>query len=619
MDASQWAATRYRLKQWRLFTAEVDGQPWFHELTRRTMWSDVLEPFQRSASTRKALTSIADYEKREENLPYYLCMDLARLGKHDTEFTDRHEALTKVLTSSPEETALLAACIELAEPGDANSAFDAVHVVGHARAGFGVSGNLLTALRSLNAQELIVVREAEKAIIVVPFWPSALARAGTIGKAAHELRRLPVPRLATTIFDFEIRPLLGDFIEAGYGIGRHNFVNLARKLSEAPRDEESKTIRWHARKPAIILNARVGELWLFGHIRFETEEQRDEVLRNLDKYANPNAIPGPMRITAAYAWPQTTPVQSMRLVTAAELLVKERFGGDHATRRSKTLPAPESLREELQARQALHYVARDVASPLEREILDLNRDRGFAFATTEGSAVIAEINGRSSLDDLSANGGPVPDFWKRIELHDQLNLDGAQSIGRIVLRSNPTPANPIPEALHQFENTLHAFNRAQTLRAQQPRIIVPWDAERIRGLLLAAMRRRASDAQALLDADLFPHIDPPSLHECLFVVLNTEGPTGALYMPSGHLLWMSAPREHDSEVRVWVQGEDDVPVTTPADFAERLGLHEDDLPGQYYGSSILPGPIAHLLGYRHDSVRIDVPRARRSDAGYPIR
>jgi hypothetical protein len=78
-------------------------------------------------------------------------------------------------------------------------------------------------------------------------------------------------------------------------------------------------------------------------------------------------------------------------------------------------------------------------------------------------------------------------------------------------------------------------------------------------------------------------------------------------MPRGYAFCVSLPAETESCVRLRLLAPDENPVNTPIQLAHSLGLNEDDLPHDVYDTGILPHPVSRLLGYRYDSIRIDVP------------
>ena len=92
---------------------------------------------------------------------------------------------------------------------------------------------------ALSIAGLMHVASNEHSAVAVPTWGSETAVQVILGRAAGELRRIPVAELATAAFESMIRPRLGPFDAANYGVGAPSMASASEGIASfhrRPRD-----------------------------------------------------------------------------------------------------------------------------------------------------------------------------------------------------------------------------------------------------------------------------------------------------------------------------------------------------------------------------------------------
>ena len=257
MDETTWAEMRARLLQARIFIATIGEQPWFHELRRQAIWTQ-LDIAMRETAADAAVADLA--ERFEATQEPELLVALAMIARDSPQVMSQ-PSQQAALDASADEVAIAAAVLELSEPGPPGARQPLFHVVGdsllvYARDVFGgADDTLLDALTRLKERDLLAVVSNESASIVIPSFDVDTARI-LAGRAGAELRRMPVPQLATAAFNSTIAPRIGAFDAARYGLGGPSAAELAQDARVAAlRSSSSQAWRTYHAPPLVVVRA----------------------------------------------------------------------------------------------------------------------------------------------------------------------------------------------------------------------------------------------------------------------------------------------------------------------------------------------------------------------------
>lgn len=604
-DEAGWSLLEGRLQDERMFATIVNGRPWFHELRRRALWSDVLSDEQRTISAKFALARIVDQVDRDGHLSLTACMDLARLSAESEEFLDEHANLREALDVSPDALGFLGAVMELSEPGSEYEAVGVEAAIRHAREAFGVADDLLPTVRSLAEGDLVYMVENEQAAVVVLTWESAMARFAVAGRLAQLTNRTPVPRLATATFQIELGPRLGQFESAAYGVGHPSLTTMSKSLKDTLVERDGQHVAFLPERPGALVRMRVGSIDLYAGVLFADQGQRDAASQALSGLSDPHFYGQHFEVSSVTAWPQQVPLPSMRFVNAAALVSGVKFGGDHGSTLGYEHPIVSDLREETEITRRTYAVIRELASPMERSVLDLNRERGYLYGRDERGALIAEVANGDSVVEIEITDAPHPWFgpqspFAALQMEQAAGLLSNQHVTHTVFRSAGTAQDPVPDIIKTIEKKIREYNRAQRTGL---RVEVRLDQEGITEAIQVAQDQRSNDAAALLAAGVLNTRDPVSLFQDLYVAIN-PGPEreGWVTGAEGHLFYVRAAAVDRNSVRVRVLDDDDEFICTPEQLAASMGLVHGAIPIDSYTSGDLIGGLAGLLGYARDAV-----------------
>ncbi|MBU1801524.1 MAG: ATP-binding protein [Actinobacteria bacterium] len=521
MEPEEWAAQERYLQRARILVTNVNGLPWFHELGRRAIWFNVLSPRQRELSSRRSLDLFTTADV--QTLTLQNSIDLVELVRADPEFAGAQSGVTEVLALDDSELGVLAAVVELFEPSS-NTALNLDAVLRHARHRFEAGGDLIPVVRGLSDRGLLEIEETQDYAIVVPSLESAAAYLTAVGRMATRLPRVPTDALATRIFDAGLRPLLGSFAIAQFGIGALSATELSGRLKDAEWVEEDQVRRRHDR-PGLIIRARLGELGLFAAVNFEVALDRDAALESLGAAAVGEVLGEPFVIDFLEIWP-SPPLPEFRIASAVEVATGHDFR--RRSGRDGALPAPRSVREMLSLHMRSAGAIRDILSPLERDALRLTRTLGFAYALLDGGYLLrADIQGWDKVVEVDLN----PDFGQAhmfSNLERQLDLGPLDSLSSVHW-GGITPTHPIPTLVEDSVKRLKAFNAEQS----RTRLTVPMDDTALTKVLQDALDRRTRDAHALIEAGVLPPADRAlGRSHCVLVTPDSAHP-GRLRRPHG--------------------------------------------------------------------------------------
>jgi hypothetical protein len=278
LDATVWGEIQDRLWRARIFSVEVNGQRWFHEQRRQYLVNEVLgadERAQASAQAVQALHTVVRADGMVERLS-----ELATLAAAAIPLLQADDHLAAAVALEPDELALAASLLELIEPTDPAMRGDIL--VDYARSVVGARGDLIEALRRLGQRKLVVVvQDASGATAAAPTWGSELAANAVAGRAVRELGRLPVARAASAVLDLEVRPRVGAFIAAEYGLGRPSMGKLSDMATGLRRPSPGFIGSFDLGSNLLVRGDYAGR-GFYAAITFPSASERDAARQRLD-------------------------------------------------------------------------------------------------------------------------------------------------------------------------------------------------------------------------------------------------------------------------------------------------------------------------------------------------
>lgn len=593
-----WGLLEGRLVERRIFPTKVNGHPWFHELGRRAIWDEAMTTAQREASAhRAAATILAGVTERGATIQELL--DFARLLPFAAALVQQHEGVERCLQLSLDELAIHAALLELTEPQQPGLTVNAV--VSHARQTFNRQGELETAMRALAEAGLLALAEREDAAAVVGIWPSLAARLIVQGRATAEFGRALVPSVASVTFDQLLRPVIGGFARAAYGVGPSRLSNMSRALREFDFDRESSIVEIHERS-GVIARAKWGEVPFHYAVTFDNTGERDNALARVVNLNVPNFFGNTFRITSVHRWPHPVPIAARRYIDGAELCspnVKPSHVG--SSYGNVIGPARSTLKEHLYVRLAARRTIASIATPLEREILELDDLRGYIYFEDERGYFIGEVAGLDDVRVIPPADKPFAPF-ARDRMASAAGLSPNHEILRITMHGGGRQLGcPVAAVLDETYKGLKTFNSHQ----RHVKHILPLDEEAVRQALLDATNDRTRIAKAFIDAGLIAEPDRSLLHNTLRVVVRPGVErVGFVVGAQGSISWNQHPSDHN-EVELALTEVDDDAHWSDGHFQRQFGLNPQE-PLSVVHSDLIYG-LERLLGYDFGFVQPALP------------
>ncbi len=391
------------------------------------------------------------------------------------------------------EIAVAASIMELSEPGS-RSPVDAEAVLLHAREAFGARGDLAAALRSLYDRGLVGVQSGPTDAALMPSWAGDHAGLVIAGRAARELGRVPVPRIATAVFEGYLRPRLGNFTHVQFGVGRPRLADLSKSAFDLHRRRQGTVLMLGRRAPSLLLRADYQGVPVFAAAAYPDAAFRNQAIAEIGQLtAEAPGQPVTARLVRAFPLPR---VPCRRFLRAYERLtgtaIGSPFGMLAATlRRDSAIPASAWA----QTQAAVFAFARRAASPEERLAFDLDEPVGVIYAT-EAGCLIAQVYNDSDAKQVKVSAadnfaGP----FSRFQLAHAAGLRTDQRLGRITY--TPSPGlydDPVVATLLRISIQAAAFNQHQDLLA------INAEQAALQNALTQAAEREAADALGLAAA-----------------------------------------------------------------------------------------------------------------------
>jgi len=557
-----------------------------------------MSPAQRESSAGAAIDVILQKVEDAKSSTLQEAIDVARLFPGSPVAAEQREGVQAVLALPMDQLALYGALLELTEeqsPGLSPSA-----VVQHARQSFRCSGDLEGQLRGLQDVGLIALAEDPQAAVVVGVWPSTASRMVLVGRVAEELGRHLLPRAATATFEHLLRPRIGHFHHAMFGVGDPDLVERSSTLREMDFDRDSETVQIHQRF-GIIGRGRWGGIAFHYAFNFDQMEDRDRAQTALYGFVEERYFGDTFCMDTVVAWPRAEPLPELLLVQGA-LLATARHAATNLAFDLKVEMAPSmpSIEDHLRAKLAAQSVLRRMADPFTTQVLRLEQANGYVYFRDGDSVLVAETRGHPAVIEISPVREPFAPF-ARTRMAAMADLPHDASIGRMTLYSGGLTKDPLATALDDCRKRLKAYNDQQRYARKSLLLDVPSLTRELSEVLDA----RAQVATAFLEEGLIadPHPEGPFRHLRLLIRPGKQQ-IGLVPGAHGTVTWTSEPAAAN-RVDVEVATSSEQAGWELEDFRLRFRLEGDEL--HTYSHSVLIGGLAKLLGFADNRVSIDLP------------
>lgn len=505
----QWGEVQERLVEAGIFTTQVAGEPWFHEQRRKSIWRSISDAERRDAASR-AFTELKQALIRTRVVNPDIIIALADIATSVPDVITTESKAKEVAKASLDEIAVLAAVIELAEaamPDEVLTVFGGP-VLAHARSKFGLDADLTPALISLCSKDLLFQRTSDDASVVVPLLdPLAVYLAA--GRAGRDLGRLPIPRLATNVFEAAIRWRLEPFTRCVYGVGVPSAAEInARLLAEERSSKPGQII--FTRGPSrniLVLQLNLGSEQLYYGAEFATADDRDQAMERAQALES-KLFGHNVDLVREYIQPKTT-VAARRFLIAAERVLDTRLGSPES-RPSLGISTGIEIEDPKPALNLaeMFRIARSMCTEDERIAFDLLDRRRIAYLSSGEDLLTVEVFGNEDgvvdLENVLDPAGPR-DFFRRgpyasFELDRALHIKPGERVGTTRYRS-ANSAYGVLDGLFDLCRRASNYNKFQ----ESKRVAIERDSLPV--LLNEAASRTYRDAQLL--ASVLPRTDKP--------------------------------------------------------------------------------------------------------------
>jgi len=479
-----WATVVEELQLSRIFSVEVNGQPWFHAQRRAFVLHDCLSPAQPSEAAAAAAELVW------ENLALFDFAGLvtyAELVGLSSQLQREQPNLGAVMGLSDAALAVAASLLELATD---KMIVDADSLFGHALRFIERIDDPAAVLAELDSASLVGTRTFGNGsdVIIGARW-DAFTGALITGRAWLKFGKQAVPQLATLAFDLAVRERLGAITEAQYGIGNLTIGGLARVAGGA----QPSAGYVNRRQPAcnlLLLGLLLGDVSFYCVARYANDDDRAEAEDALRGLVAETAI-GEVRLTAVERHP-VEPVPS-ELFTSALF----RATGERSTISDEIdLPAPEGVGDAdlAERRIATARLLRAHSSELEEITLEL--DRGYVLAWNAGAdfwdECVVRIDGADEQRHVPSLEASLVDPYEAVRARQALALKPQdQYRGRFTRWREESRREPIAAEVSYRRRLSGMFNSAQRMLA------VNVDERYLQPLLEDAFRRELEVARAM--------------------------------------------------------------------------------------------------------------------------
>jgi hypothetical protein len=590
-NPAAWGETEDRLREARIFSVEVNGQPWFHEQRRRYLAERKLGVDERATASAEAVQALkAHIDETDETERFG---ELAEIVSHATTMLDENEQLRAAVDLDPAQLAVCAALIELIEPNmDPGPVVEGDQVLRHARRVFGVNG-LVDALQSLGESSLVLIASQGRTTAVVPTFNDPLVAGVILGRAQTTLPRTPVPGAAGAAFATLVKPALEPFRISGYGIGAATLEHLGDETLALRRRLGGGAASRDAMGANLLLRADYGGRPFYAHACFDDQRDRDAARARLIGL-RADVFDQTFTVVDAVAHP-SAPVPAARFLRAADRLAAG-FKIDARSQRATRERAPALTRSEsLDQRVRAMSVIRELCTTEERYAYRIEQPVGYLYSADGEARMTAEIiGGRQRAEEaqhLLELDLSTPYWTYRVEQQGELAEN--EHVGIVNYGMGRSPTNdPFAELLTDLAKRAAAYN------STQPHLSLPLDAT-LAEHLERSLRRSLSDARTLHESGLLgTDLDPPPVYDWVVQVAYGDRSGPFAFFATADAAAFPSDGADDSVTFEIVQ--------SLAPMGERV---QDDRPATWSRGEA-QSVLASLLGHREEDLRLLHTQAR---------
>lgn len=503
MEPAAWAATEGLLIDSHIF---VPGNPpWFHDQRRRLLRQQVpdgaLVGYLKAAGAQ--LVAIAE---AATVVPADALMQYAEIGDTLVSLGAADPPASMVAQLSDDALAVLGAIIELAD--GVSRGIDGEQALLYARQAFRCIGDPSAALTELCEAGLAVATSNEYRTVVVTNFGSVEASLYASAKVGSRLGRIPLPRIASLVFNSRLKGPLGPFASAFYGIGDPPLGELAKQSVELQiRPPLMQQVRPDRRKgPSLLLNGLFGDTPFYAAVAYENQHQRDSALTELKALPSKPIFGRPVMLTSVAAQPDA-PLPARRLVRAFERVLGFPIGNIinsfDVTVQGDKIPRHDAIQQQLEATNLLTKLSNE----RERQVTGRNAPQYglLRWVASDGNgeltAVVANAQGIITLKEIPS---PVLQRFDRAALAQLAGLQPHQVIGFTQIRggrqSQVTDMQLAVNEVVRHSRKIVAYNQ------HQPRLQLPADLDSLQALIQDQLDAR--EAMAGVIADSFGRVLP---------------------------------------------------------------------------------------------------------------
>jgi hypothetical protein len=606
LDTAAWAVVEQQLWNARILAVEQDQNRWFHELRRRYLWQEIMTEPQRRDAAEVAVTELLALMRDSGAVDPALLVEFARLLPLAGGLLAAEPDTRSMVEAGVAEIAVTASIMELSEPGS-SSPVDAEVVLLYAREAFGARDDLVAALRSLFDRGLVSVQPGPNGVVLIPSWADEHAGMAIIGRAARELGRVPVPRVATAVFQAYLRARLGNFTHLQYGVGHPGLADLSKSAFDLHRHRQHNVLMLGRQAPGLLLRADYQGVPVFAAAAYDGAAARDQAIAEIGQLTTQDpGQPVTAHLVRAYPLPR---VPCRRFLRAYERLTGTAIGSPlgmlaEIPRLDRPIPASEWA----QTQAAVFDFARRATSPEERLAFDLDEPVGVIYVTESG-CLIAQVSNDSGAKRVQVSAAEnLAGPFSRFQLAHAAGLRTDQRLGRIIFTADSgLYDDPVVTTLLQVSIQAAAFNQHQRL------LTINAEQTALQDALTQAAEREAADALALAAAlpagESHRKISSRTTYVLLWTDEQHTKPRARQHLAAR---WGYIDHEHGTsqEVRVVIQSPTDRDYqygNRRAFLQQAFGLQPEELDTIDWSVDDAARTIAGMLGFTTTDICLQHP------------
>lgn len=582
MTLIEWSGVRDRLLEARIFSVTVDGSPWFHERRRLLLWEKIFSEDDRHVIAEEVSQPLVDWINEGDSYDTSLSLALADLAPLAESLRSAVPSIQVALDLTRLELGQVFALLELME---SDSGISTSMIIDYARRILHLTGDAVAAIERLNQNRVLLSVTAGDNSVSILTSPNRETTAVLLGRCVREFGRIPLGRAATSVFEVSIRPRMGSFLTARYGIGRPRLGNDYRNFTESggrPTYPPALSLRGtHGARPFYLTASFADE-----GLRVHAREQVAEV----DEYIFGEHLV----ITEVFELPSRR-IPPLRFIRAYQELTSNDVS---AFVSSGVVPRVHraSLLDIANIRSAARIYMAGRMSTLERGATQLDRKvRTVVAQDDKGYHAMIDIDTDGSDESVTTVhlAGTQSDALLFARLSQDLELGHEEYISHVHISVDDTGyEDPVLAAFKLSRQRAKEFN------STQPVLVLPGSQDSLQEMLSDGLHQRHKDTLALLRSGIqIPKLRmyrPRRYHLLLYPSLARLR-RNALFA-SYIYARSSAP---GIEIEILNEAVDGDPE--PDDLCRLFGVDPTVVKGR--GVSTIDLIAADFLGYERDDVR----------------